>query len=150
MDLQYQRTPDAFFSAPPREVLQTANSSGAETEKEKRGFEYSTLMIDEGFCFNAGEWNFPDAPLRGLYARNRVYEGVIGMESFAPWLERLEKQMIERALDDITRQIPPAWYEDDLDAVLRLSEQLLQRRSRVPELLLAAKQSNRQPFPNWV
>ena len=107
-------------------------------------------MIDQGFCFNAGEWNFPDAPLRGLYARNRVYEGVTGMESFAPWLERLEKQMTERALDDITRQIPPAWYEDDLDAVLRLSEQLLQRRSRVPELLLAAKQSNRQPFPNWV
>ncbi|MGC1417009.1 MAG: HipA family kinase [Candidatus Acidiferrum sp.] len=137
-----------FFPAPPREALQTANSSGAETEK--RGFEYSTLMIDQGFCFNAGEWNFPDAPLRGLYARNRVYEGVTGMESFAPWLERLEKQMTERALDDITRQIPPAWYEDDLDAVLRLSELLLQRRSRVPELLLAAKQSNRQPFPNWV
>ncbi|MGC2530418.1 MAG: HipA family kinase [Candidatus Acidiferrum sp.] len=137
-----------FFPAAPREALQTANSSGAETEK--RGFEYSTLMIDQGFCFNAGEWNFPDAPLRGLYARNRVYEGVTGMESFAPWLERLEKQMTERALDDITRQIPPAWYEDDLDAVLRLSEQLLQRRSRVPELLLAAKQSNRQAFPNWV
>ena len=48
-------------------------------------------MIDQGFCFNAGEWNFPDTPLRGLYARNRVYEGVIGMESFAPWLERIEK-----------------------------------------------------------
>jgi len=50
-------------------------------------------MIDQGFCFNAGEWNFPDAPLRGLYARNRVYQGVTGMESFAPWLERIEKQM---------------------------------------------------------
>jgi hypothetical protein len=107
-------------------------------------------MIDQGFCFKAGEWNFPDAPLGGLYAPNRVYEGATGMESFAPWLERLEKQMTERALDDITRQIPPAWYEDDLDAVLHLSEQLLQRRSRVPVLLLAAKQSNRQPFPNWV
>jgi len=39
---------------------------------------------------------------------------------------------------------------DDLDAVLRLSEQLLRRRPRVPELILAAKQSNRQPFPNWI
>src|SRR5271157_1885981 len=47
---------------------------------------YRTLMIDQGFCFNAGEWNFPDAPLRGLYARNRVYEGVTGMQSFGPWL----------------------------------------------------------------
>jgi hypothetical protein len=34
------------------------------------------LMIDQGFCFNAGEWNFPDAPLRGLYLRHRVYEQV--------------------------------------------------------------------------
>jgi hypothetical protein len=39
---------------------------------------YSTVMIDQGFCFNAGEWNYPDAPLRGLYARNRVYESVTG------------------------------------------------------------------------
>lgn len=111
---------------------------------------YLTVMIDQGFCFNAGEWNFPDAPLRGLYARSRAYEGVTGMESFAPWLERLERHMNERALDEITRQIPPEWYEDDYDALMRLSEQLLRRRSRVPELLLAAKKSARQPFPNWM
>jgi hypothetical protein len=88
--------------------------------------------------------------LRGLYARNRVYEGVTGMESFAPWLERLEKQMTERALDEITKQIPPAWYDDDFDEVLRISEQLLCRRERVRELIMAAKQSNRHPFPNWI
>jgi hypothetical protein len=58
--------------------------------------------------------------------------------------------MTERAFDEITKQIPPAWYGDDFDAVLRISEQLLQRRSRIPELLLAAKQSNCQPFPNWI
>jgi HipA-like protein len=111
---------------------------------------YSTLMIDQGFCFNAGEWNFPDAPLRGLYYRDRVYEGVTGMESFAPWLEQLEKQTTERALEEITREIPPAWYDDDSDALTRLSEQLLQRRSRVEDLIVAARRSNRQPFPNWI
>ena len=52
---------------------------------------YKTVMIDQGFCFNAGNWDFPDAPLRGLYARNRVYEGVTGMQSFAPWLELVGK-----------------------------------------------------------
>ena len=134
-----------FFQEPLREERRATSPLGL----EKMEPPYSTLMIDQGFCFNAGEWNFPDAPLRGLYARNRVYEGVTGMESFAPWIERLEKQMTERSLDDLTRQIPPAWYEDDLDAVLRLSEQLLRRRPRVPELLLAAKKSPRQPFPNW-
>ena len=47
---------------------------------------YQAMMIDQGFCFNAGEWNFPDAPLRGLYPRHRVYERVTGMDSFEPWL----------------------------------------------------------------
>jgi hypothetical protein len=57
--------------------------------------------------------------------------------------------MNERVLDGMIREIPPEWYEDDYDAVLRLVEQLLARRARVPELLLQAKRSNRQPFPNW-
>src|SRR5438552_10370170 len=48
---------------------QQANPARPESEDVP----YTTVMIDQGFCFNAGEWNFPDAPLRGLYARNRVY-----------------------------------------------------------------------------
>lgn len=111
---------------------------------------YRTLMIDQGFCFNAGDWNYPDAPLRGLYARNRVYEGVTGMESFEPWLERLETRVTERVLDEVSREIPPAWYADDYDALLRLLEQLHRRRARVRELILETKRSNRHPFPNWV
>ena len=120
---------------------------GGWSEDHDRG--YTTVMIDQGFCFNAGEWNYPDAPLRGLYARNRVYQGVIGMESFAPWIERVEKSITERALQEIVREIPPEWYEDDYDALMRLLEQLYRRRTRVPELLLAAKNTTRQPFPNW-
>jgi hypothetical protein len=110
---------------------------------------YHTVMIDQGFCFNAGEWNFPDAPLRGLYARNRVYEGVIGMESFAPWLERLEKQISEPVLAELAEEIPPGWYGDDYDALLRLLEQIHRRRARVAELLVSAQRSNRQPFQFW-
>jgi hypothetical protein len=140
----------------------TCNTNGRQTlffretrEKLDRpvpeeGSAYRTLMIDQGFCFNAGEWNYPDAPLRGLYARNRVYEGVTGMESFVPWLERVEKRITERVLDEISREIPPAWYADDYDALLRLLEQLYRRRMRVRELIVDAKKSNRQPFPNWV
>lgn len=107
-------------------------------------------MIDQGFCFNAGEWNFPDAPLRGLYARNSVYEGVRGRSSFGPWLERIERYMTEKVLDALIREIPPEWYEDDLAALWRLTEQLHKRRSIVPELLLAAKNTTRHPFPNWM
>jgi hypothetical protein len=56
---------------------------------------YTAMMIDFGFCFNAGEWDFPDAPLRGLYARHRVYEGVAAMQAFEPWLGRLEKRITD-------------------------------------------------------
>src|SRR5713226_9303083 len=120
--------------------------TGDEVSEER---DYRAAMIDQGFCFNAGEWNYPDAPLRGLYARNRVYEGVIGMESFAPWTERVEKSVTERVLAEVIREIPPEWYEDDYDAITKLLEQLYRRRTRVPELLLAAKNTTRQPFPNW-
>ena len=138
-----------FFREDARGPLQGhgGEEGGGWTEDRDPG--YTTVMIDQGFCFNAGEWNYPDAPLRGLYARNRVYEGVIGMESFAPWVERVEKSITEKVLEETLREIPPEWYEDDYDAVLRLLEQLYRRRTRVPELLLAAKNTTRQPFPNW-
>ena len=129
----------------------TCNTNGRQTLffRESPLAPYRAVMIDQGFCFNAGEWNFPDAPLRGLYARNRVYEGVTGMESFGPWLERLENRMIGRVLDEVSSEIPPEWYEDDHDALYRLLEQLDRRRGRVPDLLLEAKKSSRNPFPNW-
>lgn len=135
----------------------TCNTNGRQTLfirkcDEDKGSEegcYRAVMIDQGFCFNAGEWNFPDAPLRGLYTRNRVYEGVTGRESFKPWLERLEQRIDERALDGLIREVPPEWYEDDLDSLYRLAEQLDRRRPKVPELVLDAKVSNRRPFLNW-
>ncbi len=110
---------------------------------------YQALMIDQGFCFNAGEWTFPDAPLRGLYPRHRVYESVWGMSSFEPWLERLEKKIDEGVLDGVAKEIPPEWYHLDQGALFRLLEQLLRRRKRIGEWILAAKDSYRQPFPNW-
>jgi len=110
---------------------------------------YTAMMIDFGFCFNAGEWDFPDAPLRGLYARHRVYDGVGGMESFEPWLARLEKQITERVLGEEAAQIPPEWYAGDWDALERLIERLDRRRERVRELILSARNSGREPFPNW-
>jgi HipA-like kinase len=139
-----------FFREESRPPQAQSEGNGTKGDAES---EYETVMIDQGFCFNAGEWNYPDAPLRGLYARNRVYEGVTGMESFAPWLERLNRSVTERVLNDVRKEIPPDWYgdedEDDYDAVTKLLEQLYRRRTQVPDLLLAAKNTTRQPFPNW-
>jgi len=109
---------------------------------------YRTLMIDQGFCFNAGEWNFPDAPLRGLYLRHRVYEGVTGMESFEPWLRRVQ-QLGQEALGEIADEIPPEWYDGEYEKLGVLLECLLERKTRVRELIVSARDSGRQPFPNW-
>ena len=110
---------------------------------------YIAMMIDFGFCFNAGEWDFPDAPLRGLYSRHRVYDGVAGMEAFEPWLARLEKQITERVLGEEAAQIPPEWYAGDWEELERLLERLYRRRERVRELIFSARNSGREPFPNW-
>jgi hypothetical protein len=111
--------------------------------------DYIAMMIDFGFCFNAGEWDFPDAPLRGLYARHRVYDGVAGMEAFEPWLLRLENRITERVLGEEAAQIPPEWYGGDWDELERLLERLYRRRERVRELIFSARNSGREPFPNW-
>ena len=107
------------------------------------------MMIDQGFCFNAGEWNFPDAPLRGLYLRHRVYEQVTGMESFEPWLGRIEKRMTTERIGEVAEQIPPEWYNYEYNELAQLLARLDQRRDRVRELIVQARNSGRQPFANW-
>jgi hypothetical protein len=109
---------------------------------------YRALFIDHGFCFNAGEWNFPDAPLRGIYARGMVYEWVRGMEAFEPWIARLEKLGMAE-LGEAASGIPPDWYDKDFDALEKMLAQLERRRKLVPELIRAAWKSSRTPFPNW-
>jgi len=111
--------------------------------------DYHAWMIDQGFCFNAGEWSFPDAPLRSLYLRPTVYEQVRGIDSFEPWLTKVESQIGAQVLLDIAKTIPREWYECDSESLQRLLEQLDSRRSRVRELLWSARNSNPRVFPNW-
>ncbi len=129
----------------------TCNTNGRQAIyfREAGRSRYQAMMIDQGFCFNAGEWNFPDAPLRGLYSRHRVYESVQGIASFAPWLDRLSGRITPDVLDEAAKQIPPGWYEFELDALYALLERLDRRRNRVCEQIEAAWKSSRQPFANW-
>ena len=129
----------------------TCNTNGRQAIffREPGRSRYTAQFIDFGFCFNAGEWNFPDAPLRGIYARHRVYQYVTGMDSFALWIERIEKRATAAEMGRIAEEIPPEWYGADAAAVERLIEQLERRRKKLPELILDARDSYRQPFPNW-
>lgn len=104
-------------------------------------------MIDQGFCFNGGEWNFPDSPLRGIFPRNAVYQAVEGWESWEPTLTEIE-DMPDDFIYQAGEDIPPEWY-GDWEELQHLLEALIRRRRRVRELIWTVKQSARQPFENW-
>jgi hypothetical protein len=127
------------------------NSDGRQAIFRHQGLRsrrYTAVFIDQGFCFNAGEWNFPDAPLRGAYARQRVYENVTAWESFEPALTRAE-QLDLGELWRYAAQVPEEWYEYDVSGMNRLIETLYRRRLRIRDLIGDFRKSNRNPFPNW-
>lgn len=128
----------------------TCNANGRQATFWRQGRErkYTASFIDQGFCFNAGEWNFPDSPLRGVFGSNAVYEGIQGWNAFEPWLSRLEA-LDEATIGAAAAAVPPEWYGGDWDAVEQLIAALMKRRARVRELITSFRNSSRRPFPNW-
>lgn len=115
---------------------------------DQEGSVYSASLIDHGFCFNDGEWNFPDSPIRSLYPRRIVYESVRGLHSFEPFLSRIENLQVGQ-LEECARGIPLEWCGENSGQLLRLAERLYERRRRLRQALIDAKNSSLRPFPNW-
>ena len=120
----------------------------ARDQVSPRALVYVVNMIDHGFAFDAHNWAFSDLPECGLYGRREVYLGVLGYESFEPWLDRICHCSSE-VFDDAYKKAPPQWYDGDWDHLESMLEELYKRRSRVPELLRSAKRASRDPFPRW-
>jgi hypothetical protein len=129
----------------------TGNANGRQAAFWRKGRErkYTATFIDQGYCFNAGEWTFPDYPLRGVFARNEAYANVKGWESFEPWLSRIEN-MCEDEIWKQAGEIPPEWHGSDWGALENLGLQLFARRARVRELINCFRVSARNPFPGWI
>ena len=129
----------------------TGNSDGRQAifyRKKQRSQRYTAIFIDQGYCFNASEWSFPDYPLRGVYANNCVYEGVTGWEAFEPTLTRAE-EMDKDAIWRCAAEIPEEWYGGDQDGLNRLVDALHHRRGTLRKLITEFRRSSRNPFPNW-
>jgi len=163
----YVESPGMTFDYLPRELLErvrniadfsrvlvldkwTCNSDGRQAifSKVRRRQRYAATFIDQGYCFNAGEWTFPDSPLRGAYANNCVYEGVMGWEAFEPTLSRAE-EMDAHAIWRCAAEIPEEWYEGDRIGLERVVETLCHRRQTIRNLIGEFRRSSRNPFPNW-
>jgi hypothetical protein len=127
----------------------TCNANGRQAVywKKARDRKYTVSFVDQGYCFNAGEWSFPDAPLRGVYAWNRVYASVTGWSDFDPWLKNIET-ISDTAVWECAQDVPPEW-DGCTPELERLMSTLLARRSRVRELIDDFRKSSRNPFPNW-
>lgn len=115
--------------------------------RKSRQKKYTATFIDQGHCFNAGEWTFPDNPFRGCYRTQAVYRGVRGWQSFEPWLSRIE-QMNDHSLRALGSRIPPEWSigMTELSCLLKV---LWERRSIVRDLISHFRFSRSDPFPNW-
>jgi hypothetical protein len=128
----------------------TCNADGRQAvfTRKKRRRNFSATFIDQGYCFNAGEWSFPDSPLRGVFAKNCVYEHVRGWDNFEPALTRAEEITVDDVWE-IASGIPPEWYEFDTEGLHRVVETLYRRRSIIRDLITQFRSSSRSPFPLW-
>ena len=109
---------------------------------------FVAAMIDHGFAFNGPFWDFPDAPLHGVYHRPLVYEHVRGWDDFQPWLDQIV-HFPEEVMDRAAKSTPREWLDGEEDALDRLLNQLLKRRPRVPDLIAECRRARPDLFPNW-
>lgn len=128
----------------------TGNCDYRQVVYRRNGVErgYSAVFIDQGGCFNLGEWIFRDAPLKGIFSQTCAYAAVTGWDSFEPWLSRIE-QFDPQSLWEIVRSVPEEWRGGDECELSNLVEKLIDRRCRVRELIIQFRNSNKVPFPRW-
>jgi hypothetical protein len=129
----------------------TCNTDSRQTvfANDGRCTPYLATMIDHGKCFGGTDWNFRDHASLGLYYPSLVYESVTGIDTFEPWISRLESGLDGTVVDELVAEIPPEWYEHDSAALRRMVDTLNRRRSLVRDLIWATWSGSRQTFPSW-
>lgn len=108
----------------------------------------TAIMIDQGYCFGKPFWDFRNYVFNGIFSHKRVYAGVRGIDSFEPWLERLEKEVSFNSIIEASRCIPAEWYDDDQIALQALLVKINNARSKVRDLLFMALTDKKDVFPS--
>ena len=129
----------------------TCNSDGRQAifcERRREASDTTQPSLTRATASMPASGRFPDSPLRGVYANNCVYEGVMGWEAFEPALSRAE-EMDAHTIWRCAADIPEEWYEGDRDGLDRLVEALHHRRGAIRKLIGEFRRSSRNPFPNW-
>jgi len=129
-----------FFRRRIRDWLDTPVAS------QQKGF--VAQMVDHGYIFDGPHWTFNDSPIQGLYFRPHAYAGIRNLDGFQPWLDRA-RECPASVCDEILRKMPATWLDGEEREFERVLEQMLERRKRIEDLLLATVRARPQSFPAW-
>ncbi len=124
----------------------TCNTDGRQAVFVSRRSQYEAVFIDHGECFGSARWALQSYPRSGLSHVQNVYATVRGMESFEPWLARVDA-IDANALWRGFETMPEEWYFGDSLAAHRLVETLLERKRALPDVLLELAGGLSQLFP---
>jgi hypothetical protein len=80
--------------------------------------------------------------------QKRVYLGIASMESFHPWLTRLESLIDSNLLKHLAGEIPAECAASDFDGLLLILEQRDGRRLRARQLLASLRGLSPAAFPD--
>jgi HipA-like kinase len=101
------------------------------------GSSYSVWLIDHDACFNDGNWSLPETRMPSSYAQGAVYRMAKGVDSFEPFLSRIEN-LRAKEIEGAARSIPTEWCGGNLRGILDLTDQLFHRRKQVRQATVNA------------
>jgi hypothetical protein len=109
---------------------------------------FEALMIDRGFAFGGTDWILRDSPIAGIHPRRAFYDGLRGIGDCQPWLSRIEA-IQDDFLRHVINTIPQSWKDVADSELERLVRDLLVRRFRTADSIIASANSAERPFRNW-
>lgn len=113
-------------------------------------YAYRALMIDQDGCFDGDKWDFPDRPNAGLFPKHQAYSKIDSFKAFEFWIDRLDRKINRRVMEELAADVPPEWYERDSTRFERLLEDLDKRRAMIKDLLVQTRRAMPNLFPAWV
>jgi hypothetical protein len=105
-------------------------------------------MIDSGGCFRGSRWDFGDVCRSAPQPNPHYFSQVTGIESFEPWLTRIES-LAENAVTDAWEAVPPQWYGSDLVSLRLMLKQLNARRKALRKAIGVFHRDQPLAFPLW-
>jgi hypothetical protein len=115
--------------------------------RERRS-RYSVWLISHSSCFGGSNWAFADNLPLPFHSVRSVYSLVTTLDSFEPYLSRIESLPISK-IQDCAKAIPTEWLAPDPKRLDRVIEILYERRSMVRQALKEAVQTEKKVIPNF-